>query len=767
MRKKYIKKTALLLSTSLILGSAHPVYAASMPFTNGLTSDEIIYISSETDDLSYSDERSREENSRGENDRKENDREENSREEILGSVDTASGVTEEMCHSEYWYNKNEGFGKADLVLETMDEITKLNEDTLHTQGANMNDLENMPVTYNALKLRETLANCMLSNADSRIWGRANFYADQKLIDDPTSYCLNLYKSISENGYDDEEREIQYAVAVKRTPLKIVPVAEYIGFSAKDGDDENINSAININEPFIIKQKTTVSGNDFYWGYSDNCTGWVFADDLAICKDKDEWLDAWKVGPKADDFIVVTQNQIRLEPSVYAPYSSEVKLTFATILKSVPKDEMPASFIERGSWNNYVVYLPTRDEDGKYVKRYALISQHYDVHEGYLPMTQANIMDVAFNSLGDRYGWGGMLDSMDCSLYTRNVYKCFGLYLPRNTNWQQLVPGRAYSLENLTDEEKLKAMYRMPTGTLLYFPGHTTIYTGTVDGMAYVISDTGSLSDSIGEVKVNSMYSVLLNPLSVRRRNGTTWLSNITTAVMPISKENYDLVLKNIADDAAGKNDKPDPDPEPEPKPEPEPVPAPEGLKRVLPMKGQSFASFSDTLALDTFHRSIKKLYIDFTNVKGSGVDTLSVSCIKKSAITTKVSVNSVDCDRSVAKVKIDKKSRLATITLKKSGPVTFNMADGSVYKVNFTVDMPKAQKSAKTIGVSANTIKALTVKDLFGTQIDGGKLYVEKDALNNSSVSGNTLLVNAGSKNKLKLGYEYLDKKYRISVKIK
>lgn len=746
MRKKYIKKTALLLSTSLILGSAHPVYAASMPFTNGLTSDEIIYISSETDDPSYSDERSREENAP---------------EEIIGSVDTASGVTEEMCHSEYWYDKNEGFAPADPVLETMDEITKLNEDTLHAKGTNMNDLENMPVTYNALKLREALANCMLSNADSRIWGRANFYADQKLIDDPTSYCLNLYKSISENGYDDEEREIQYAVAVKRTPLKIVPVAEYIGFSAKDGDDENINSAININEPFIIKQKTTVSGNDFYWGYSDNCTGWVDANDLAICTDKNEWLESWKVDPKADDFIIVTQNQIRLEPSVYAPYSSEVKLTFATILKSVPKDEMPASFIERGSWNNYVVYLPTRDENGKYVKRYALISQHYDVHEGYLPMTRANIMDVAFNSLGDRYGWGGMLDSMDCSLYTRNVYKCFGLYLPRNTNWQQLVPGRAFSLENMSDEEKLEAMYRMPSGTLLYFPGHTTIYTGTVDGMAYVISDTGSLSDSVGEVKVNSMYSVLLNPLSVRRRNGTTWLSNITTAVMPISKENYDLVLKNIADDATGKNDEPDPDPEPKP------VPAPEDLKRVSPMKGQSFASSSDTLALDTFHRSIKKLYIDFTNVKASGVNTLSVSCIKKSVITTKVSVNSVDCDRSVAKVKIDKKNGLATVTLKKSGPVTFNMADGSVYKVNFTVDMPKAQKSAKTVGVSANTIKALTVKDLFGTQIDGGKLYVEKDALNNSSVSGNTLLINTGSKNKLKINYEYLDKKYRISVKVK
>ncbi|MBR4174422.1 MAG: hypothetical protein IKR56_03695, partial [Lachnospiraceae bacterium] len=408
MRKKHIKKTALLLSTTMILGSAHPAYAASVPFADGHTSEEIVYVSSENDDPSYCDESSQKENSRGENDQKENDREENSREEILGSVDTASGVTEEMCHSEYWYDKNEGFDPTDPVLETMDEIQKLNEDTLHTKGTNMNDLENMPVTYNALKLKETLANCMLSNADSRIWGRKNFYADQKLIDDPTSYCLNLYRSISENGYSDEEREIQYAVAVKRTPLKIVPVAEYIGFSATDGDDENINSAINVNEPFIIKQKTTVSGNDFYWGYSDNCTGWVVANDLAICKDKNEWLDVWKVDPKSDDFLIVTQNQIRLEPSVYVPDTSEVKLTFATILKSVPKDEMPDSFIERGSWNNYVVYLPTRDENGKYVKRYAFISQHYDVHEGYLPMTRANIMDVAFNSLGDRYGWGGML-----------------------------------------------------------------------------------------------------------------------------------------------------------------------------------------------------------------------------------------------------------------------------------------------------------------------------------------------------------------------
>ena len=73
-----------------------------------------------------------------------------------------------------------------------------------------------------------------------------------------------------------------------------------------------------------------------------------------------------------------------------------------------------------------------------------------MHKGYLPLTQNNVLDVAFSCIGDEYGWGGMNGNMDCSLYTRNIYKCFGLELPRNTTWQEKVPEKYVNVSNMSD-----------------------------------------------------------------------------------------------------------------------------------------------------------------------------------------------------------------------------------------------------------------------------------------------------------------------------
>ncbi|MBO6132770.1 MAG: DUF3089 domain-containing protein [Lachnospiraceae bacterium] len=461
-------------------------------------------------------------------------------EETGDAISLPSGVSADMCKAAYWADKAKGSKiDADKTLISMDGIEKLNQEMLNAEGTNMNDLEALSETYDAAALRDTLS----KNAP---WLSRDLYIDTVKVSDNKAFFEAIGRDIVETGYSEKKEKNQYAVAVKRTDILVVPIKGYVGYSATDGDNENVNSALNVNEPFVIRQKVSVSGNEFYWGYSINCSGWVAAEDLAVCADKAEWLDAWKVDPSSKDFLVITQNNITLEPSYYNEYLSKVKLTFATVLKLVPEEDKPDMVGERGNWYNYVVYLPTRDENGKYVKRPALISQHYDVSEGFLEMTQREILRVAFNSLGDRYGWGGMLDSMDCSLYTRNVCKCFGLEIPRNTNWQELIPGRAIDLSSLSEEEKLVSINKLPAGTLLYFQGHTMIYTGTDQGMAYVISDTGSLSDSEGEVNVRTMYSVILNPLSVRRRNGNTWLKEIDTAVLPFSEECFDLVQKNLS-----------------------------------------------------------------------------------------------------------------------------------------------------------------------------------------------------------------------------
>ncbi len=433
-------------------------------------------------------------------------------------VDTATGVTTQMCTASYW--KTADMYQTDEVLMDAEQIKAVNQAAVDTAGTYVYDLEQIPEVTDASQTRTSLANNSIPTR--------SLYINGELIDN-TTYFTNINNAILDTAYSDTEHEIEYAVAVTTVDMKSIPADDVIGYSTDDPDDEYALASLVINEPFVIKQMCVVDGKKWYWGYSTNCSGWVRAEDLAVCASKEEWTDAWKVSLEGDDFIVVTQDKITLEPSIICDYSSEVKLTLGSILKLVA--DKPENIGERGTWNNYVVYIPTRDADGNYMKKLALISQHYSVSVGFLPLTQGNLLDIAFSCLGNRYGWGGMLQSFDCSLYTRTIYRCFGFELPRNTTWQQLIPNTKVDLSQMTDEEKEKYIETLPVGSLLYFTGHTMMYVGTVDGVNYVISALGVASDSVGELNLQDWYSVTINPLTVRRGNGRTWLNNLTAAVV--------------------------------------------------------------------------------------------------------------------------------------------------------------------------------------------------------------------------------------------
>ncbi len=169
--------------------------------------------------------------------------------------------------------------------------------------------------------------------------------------------------------------------------------------------------------------------------------------------------------------------------------------------------------------------------------------------------------------------------------------------------------------------------------------------------------------------------------------------------------------------------------------------------------------------------NIKKLELDFSNVKASGVDpgSLKMTAIKGSKFTTKAKVkdkNSVHTDGGV-KAKFNKKDSTVTITCKNSGKATFDMEDGDSYTVAFTVEKPKPNKSeGKLTAGSAPVTK--TVKDLFGTSITGGKLEVIKEKVSGRvTPSGNGITINPAEKNTIKIQYQYLNKKYKMSIKVK
>ncbi len=444
-------------------------------------------------------------------------------------VQRAKGVTEEMANANYW--KNHALGSADDVIMTPGEIETKNNLFLASEETNMYDLEAIEEDrkFNAKNVRESLAGEIEKEFKYDNWS----YLNGKQITEKefNNYKEALKKAIEKTGYIGEQH-YRYAVGVKRTNMGCAPTTDFLGISEGDYDNEIYSASLDVNEPFVIMQKCIFKGNMFYWGYSNNCSGWILADDLAICKNKAEWLDSWKVELDGKDFIVVTQDEIVLEPSKELAYSSEVKLTMGTVLKLVPEDT-EKEIGERGTWNNYVVYLPTRNSEGKYEKKMALIAEHNSVSVGYLPMTQGNILDVAFSCLGNRYGWANQFDSLDCSGFTRTIYKCFGLVLPRNTNWQTAVESTVVNVEGLDEVKKEKLIETLPIGSLLFMKGHITMYIGSEDEINYVINDVGSLADTDTE-KVLSQLSVIINPLTVRRGASyeyATWLKSIKKIVI--------------------------------------------------------------------------------------------------------------------------------------------------------------------------------------------------------------------------------------------
>ena len=329
-----------------------------------------------------------------------------------GNVSYPSSVKPEMTDSAYWEDL---LSNPNEVIMTKAEIEELNADNYaSTEKTHMVDLEKIdefPVTNNFEKFNRDL------------------FIDGNLIDEDT------YIEKFTSGY--KKMSLTYAVATVRTDIKCWPVIDVVGYTADDPDDECELTYLLTNEPFVIGAACEVDGNKFYYGTSSSCAGWVCGKDLALFDSKSDWLKAWKVDLNGKDFIVVNESFIQLEPMFLEKEISSKKLSLGTILKLVPQSEIPSKIGERENeyWYNYVVYLPTADENGKYVAKPALIQKRYDVSIGFLPMTESNFLKLSFSKIGDRFGWGGMYDSEDSSPYSRVIYRCFGLDLPRNTTWQ--------------------------------------------------------------------------------------------------------------------------------------------------------------------------------------------------------------------------------------------------------------------------------------------------------------------------------------------
>ena len=112
-------------------------------------------------------------------------------------------------------------------------------------------------------------------------------------------------------------------------------------------------------------------------------------------------------------------------------------------------------------------------------------------------TPGALADLGNQLMGETYGWGGMYGHRDCSAMLRDLFTPFGIWLPRNSAAQ----AKAWSfssLDAITPDGKEDQIIRTarPFATLLWLPGHITLYLGEYEGNAVMFHDIWGIRTEI-------------------------------------------------------------------------------------------------------------------------------------------------------------------------------------------------------------------------------------------------------------------------------
>jgi hypothetical protein len=216
------------------------------------------------------------------------------------------------------------------------------------------------------------------------------------------------------------------------------------------------------------------------------------------------------------FVVVTGAMARTVFTPEQPEVSELQLEMGQRLPLLT--DWPADKPVNGQhpYTAHIVELPMRAEDGSLHFAAALLPKTADVAADYLPLTRANLIRQSFKFLGERYGWGHSYNARDCSGFVSEVYRSFGVQLPRNTRDQGVSPALnriAFTADD--DHEKRLAVLRaLQVGDLVYIPGHVMMVIGQDGGGPYVIHDTTGITyrDAEGVITRVHLNGVSVTPL---------------------------------------------------------------------------------------------------------------------------------------------------------------------------------------------------------------------------------------------------------------
>lgn len=407
------------------------------------------------------------------------------------------GITEMHLSESYWVQKAKN---ATQPLMSQEQIAALKK-ALYATNRYMVNLAHHPQQLSASIVKEQIQAISKPNKSDLFNPSGQLLTEQGYH----KYTANL-------NLDNipETVQVDFALVVNRSDMRAYPTDDRF---YKQREDQNLDRfQENGLFPGDALAVLHVSA-DKQWAFvqSYNYAAWVRRENFAIGDRRiiQEYKDS-------ERFLMITGDKVWTSSNPKIPALSELQLDMGIRIPLADRDAIDNDLYGQNPYTSHTVLLPLRSPEGALEIKQALIARNQDVRKGFLPFTRENIIRQAFKFLGERYGWGHSLNARDCTGFVMEIYKTFGIYMPRNTGQQ----GSSDFGENIrfseetTKTEKLDALKKMDIGDLIYVPGHVLMYIGDVDGEPYVIHDVSIFryTDVNGEYYEGTLNSVSVTPL---------------------------------------------------------------------------------------------------------------------------------------------------------------------------------------------------------------------------------------------------------------
>ncbi len=404
------------------------------------------------------------------------------------------GVRQQLLTPEFWIARE---SNASRVVLDPKAIAAQNARLLELDPS-VRDLEKLPPVLRAADVRSWIE-ALSQYPDADMFDAGGRKIDRSRFD-------TLMHNVALDSVPDGQRT-RYGLAVHRADLRTFPTWMRAFRSAEDRDiDRFQESALFPGTPVAVAHES----RDGQWWFvvSPQYSAWVEKRFIALGSAEEVFAYTRK-----KPYLVVTGATAKTVFTPERPEVSGLQLDMGVrvpVLADWPQDK-PVN--GQHPYTAHVIELPERASDGTLRFTPALLPITADTSRDYLPLSRANILRQGFKFLGERYGWGHSYNARDCSGFVSEVYRSFGVQLPRNTRDQAVTPaiGRITFTNADDHEQRLEVLRNLEIGDLVYIPGHVMMVIGHENGMPYVIHDTTGISYRDGNGEVNR---VVLNGVSV-------------------------------------------------------------------------------------------------------------------------------------------------------------------------------------------------------------------------------------------------------------